>query len=429
MRGSKGNHRAFTSLLLSALWICGASAASHDDPPAAPVEAGNGVASGSALAADRAALDASLTAIAESLRKEHGVPALGVALVGLDGMEAIGVAGVRSTNDEAAVQAGDRFHLGSCTKAMTATLAALLIHDGALGWDSTIGEVLGASSASMDASWREVTLEELLRHTGGAPASPPPDAWRAAWGCKGTPRECRKAFVDAVMAAPLSQPRGTFTYSNQGYAIAGAMMEQATGRDYESLISERLFAPLGMTSAGFGPPPEASGHAAGGKPNNIDNPPAITPAGRVHMSLEDWSKFIALHLRRDGGEAVPLARPDFERLHALAPPIGEQPAPKDGAALGWMVTERPWGGRVLTHAGSNTVWFCVAWLAPERGFAMVAAINQGSPGAKKASDQAVSAALGARVARMKLSERDRATVPEQNDSKPPAVPSAPPPAR
>ena len=43
-------------------------------------------------------------------------------------------------------------------------------------------------------------------------------------------------------------------YSNQGYAIVGAMLEKLTGTPWETLITERLFKPLHMDSAGFGPP-------------------------------------------------------------------------------------------------------------------------------------------------------------------------------
>lgn len=48
----------------------------------------------------------------------------------------------------------DRFHLGSDTKAMTATLAGILVDDGKLRWTSTIGEVLGADVPDMNQSSR-----------------------------------------------------------------------------------------------------------------------------------------------------------------------------------------------------------------------------------------------------------------------------------
>jgi hypothetical protein len=54
---------------------------------------------------------------------------------------------------------------------------------------------------------------------------------------------------------------------------------------------------------------------------------------------------------------------------------------------------------VITHAGSNTLWFCVAWLAPERGFGVLVATNQGGDGARDACDAAAGALIQAWQAR------------------------------
>lgn len=369
--------------------------------------------------------------IVEAVRAKHNLPALIVATVSGSCLELSAAAGVRSNATREGFSLNDRVHLGSCTKAITATLAALLVHDGTLKWDSTVGAVLGPSCASMDASWRDVTLEELLRHAGGAPANAPREAWAQAWKCNDASRACRRAFIESIVSQPIAQPRGKFVYSNQGYAIVGAMLEQVTDAEYETLATDRLFKPLGMTSAGFGPPPEASGHTPDGTPSNIDNPAAISPAGRAHMTMEDWGKFVALHVRRNGGAALPLTRADFDHLHSLmapapavapAPDQGDAatpdataaaPPPSEGMALGWMVVQRPWGGRMLTHAGSNTVWFCVAWLAPDRGFAVLAATNQGGPKATKACDEAIGAVLAWRAAQQAIEERAKAAPPTQ----------------
>jgi hypothetical protein len=73
----------------------------------------------------------------------------------------------------------------------------------------------------------------------------------------------------------------------------------------------------------------------------------------------------------------------------------------DKYAMGWAVGEREWAkgsrptdrGIVLTHAGSNTMWFCVAWLAPERDFAVLIATNQGGSEAEKGADEAAGAVI------------------------------------
>jgi CubicO group peptidase (beta-lactamase class C family) len=107
---------------------------------------------------------------------------------------------------------------------------------------------------------------------------------------------------------------------------------------------------------------------------------AIGPAGIVHASVLDWAKFAALHLAGARGKAKLLKRESFRRLQT--PPGGAD------YAMGWIVTRREWGGHVLTHAGSNTMWYAVVWMAPEKDFAVLVACNQGGDPAAKACDEA-----------------------------------------
>jgi len=337
------------------------------------------------------AVDAAAATIARETRERQLVQGLVCAIVGKEGVRDIGAAGIRRKGAPEAITADDRMHLGSCTKAFTATLAAALVADGTLSWSSTVGEVLGASIPAMHDDWRAVTLEQLLRHRGGAPKEPPAGAWRAAFACTDSPRACRAAFLGVLCSGKPTEAAGTFVYSNQGYALAGHMLEVKAGKEYEVLLAERVLAPLGIARAGFGPPKrteEASpwGHDEQGMPFDIDNPNAIAPAGTLHMPLREWGKFIAFHLGAAPPKGLEGAATQLARLHgrASADPF---------EALGWRTANREWGGAVLTHAGSNSKWFCVAWLAPEKGFAVISAVNQGGDRAQRACDEACSALL------------------------------------
>lgn len=357
-------------------------------PPTAPTVPSAETAAPQAPAKDPFALSADVADLSERLAPllaKTNVPGIVAAVVDSDRLVALGAAGVRERGKPNPIERADRMHLGSCTKAMTATLIALLVADGKLRFDSTVGEVLGPSVPAMDPSWKDVTVEELLRNRGGAPNQPDEADWAAAIGCNTEAKSCRETFVRAMLARPIAQPRGTFAYSNQGYALAGVLCETVTGASWEDLVRDRVLAPLGATTVGFGPPSRAvdgaapKGHAEDGAVRDIDNPSAIAPAGRLHLSVPDWARFAALHLRRAPQASLPLTRETFDRLH-------EPSKEADSYACGWRVAERPWGGRVLTHAGSNTLWFCVAWLAPERGFAVLVACNQGTDEARKLCD-------------------------------------------
>src|SRR5205807_10389905 len=116
------------------------------------------------------------------------------------------------------------------------------------------------------------------------------------------------------------------------------------------------------------------------------NPPAMTPAGRVHCSVADWVRFIALHVTEGRGARALLKPETLRRLHA--PSFGGE------YVGGWIATERPWGGgRVLTHAGSNTLNYAVVWIAPQRDFAVLVVTNQGGDAAAKGCDEASGALI------------------------------------
>lgn len=338
-----------------------------------------------------------LNAILETIREKHNLPALAGAIIQADGTVMLGAVGRRVADREAAVTIEDRWHLGSNTKAMTATLIGLLVEEGKLHWNATLADGFPELADRMHADWRAVTVEQLLSHHGGAPADLNADGlWLRLWQRRGTPEEQRRVLLEGVLTKPPAAEPGTkYIYSNAGYAIAGALAERVAGRPWEELMQARLFSPLGITTAGFGAPGDADqvDQPWGHRPSNdkhipvppgpfADNPPAIGPAGTVHMSLGDYAKFIALHLDSAagaGGEARLLRRETFAKLHADA---------GDGYALGWGVTQRDWGGTVLSHAGSNTMWYCVARLAPEKGFAVVVATNLGGPVAEKSCNEA-----------------------------------------
>jgi CubicO group peptidase (beta-lactamase class C family) len=333
--------------------------------------------------------------VLEGILKKHDLPALAVVVVKDGKICGRAAVGVRKWGDATPVTTNDVFHIGSCTKSMTATLAAMFIDEGKLRWDTTIAEVFPEWKGKMDGQYETVTVEQLLTHRGGVPGAPPDAAWKRAWEQQGTPTEQRREFIQAVLSQPPEVAPGTkMIYSNQGYAIVGAMLEKLAGTPWETLITQRLFVPLHMDSAGFGPPgtpgkiDQPWGHThklLRTVPIQEDNPPAIAPGGRVHCTLDDLARFTIFHLQRD--PAGGLLKPEtLVRLHT----------PPDGGdyACGWRVLKRGWAkGNALMHNGSNTMWYVVMWLAPERDFSVVVGTNIAGPDAEKGCDEVAAAMI------------------------------------
>jgi CubicO group peptidase (beta-lactamase class C family) len=322
----------------------------------------------------------------ESIREKHNFPALAAAVV-VDGKIVVtNAVGFRKNGGTEKVTVDDKFHLGSVTKSMTATVAAMLVEQGKIAWTTTIGEAFPELKSEIHPDYLGVTLEQLLSHRGGAPGAAPGDLWRKAWAANGTAAEQRLAFIKGILARKAEAKPGTkFIYSNQGYTIAGVMLEKATGKTWEDLLRSMLFEPLGMTTAGFGAPASIDkvdqpwGHTkkmfSGSEPvppgPRADNPLAISPAGAVHCSMGDLAKYAAFHMAGERGKSELLKAESFKKLHTAV-------ADNDDYALGWKVLKRSWAnGRALMHNGSNTMFYVVVWMAPEKNCAVIVASNIG----------------------------------------------------
>jgi CubicO group peptidase (beta-lactamase class C family) len=337
--------------------------------------------------------DEAVTSALKPIREKNDVPGIAAAVVTSAGIQFVGAVGVRKRGTDIPVTLDDLWHLGSDTKAMTSTLIARLVERGQLKWDTTMAEVFPDIAPQMNVDFQKVTLLQLLSHRAGLP----PNLKLASYiGDDVIPLRLR-AVREELAKNPQSAPGKTFKYSNLGYIIAGAVVEKVTGKPWEQLMRSEIFEPLQMKSVGFGgtgtpgkidqPWP----HTANGQPTSengpdMDNLPVMGPAGRVHCSIQDWAKFIQDQLRGARGESA-LLKPDaYQKLHT--PPF-------DGDyALGWKVAERSWGGgKVLNHAGDNTMNFANVWIAPKRDFAIIACVNQSGDKAFTATDEAIVALM------------------------------------
>ncbi|NNE06610.1 MAG: beta-lactamase family protein [Xanthomonadales bacterium] len=319
----------------------------------------------------------------ESLSRS-GLPALGAIVVSRDAVLGSGFVGARKADTDEPVHIDDAVHIGSLTKALTGVLAAILVEDGLIDWETTPGDVLGPAYGPLPGAWSDVTLQRLLRMTAGVTRTPQVSAVferrlespdRAADG-----RMQRAELAEALFAqSPGHQPGSRIEYSNHSYALAGHMLETVTEESFEELMKRRLFTPLGMHSGGFGAPADVWGHDDRGRPvapgPAADNPAMLSPAGRAHMSLADYGRFMQFILARQDDASSLLSAQGFDALF--------EPAQADGEpyAMGWEVRDEMGpDATVLAHTGSNTLWYAYVWIALEADFGVMVVTNQGGAG-------------------------------------------------
>lgn len=315
-------------------------------------------------------------------------PAMAAAVISDGAIRWSGVRGVRRTGEPDLATLDDRWHLGSNTKAMTAAVYARLVEQGRARWGLPLAEAF--PELTLDAGWTGATVDDLMHHRAGLldPAVMGREWLIAARSDTRTLPEQRAALAAKALTAAPTGPRGAFAYGNANYILVGAAIERITGAPWEDAMRSELYAPLNLTSAGFGPPPGRDNpwaHRMIGETRTAippehpgaDNPAALGPAGTAHMSLADYARFVSAVM---GGAPGWLSADNLSRL--TTPPASDTPP---AYACGWGVREQPWGGvggpgPVLGHDGSNTMWHCTVAAAPRRKGAVIVLANDGPTG-------------------------------------------------
>jgi CubicO group peptidase (beta-lactamase class C family) len=319
----------------------------------------------------------------DAARAESKAPALGGAFVTVKqgqarAQEALN--GVLVQGQTQTVTQGLKWHVGSVTKSMTATLVGRLVERGLLAWDIKLGDAFGEMAPDMLAQYRDVTLSQLMTGRSGMPTNIKIPDIIAHVASDETASERRKTWTNQALALPPENAPGAgFVYPNNGYVLAGTLCEKVTGKAYEALMQEEVFTPLGMNSVGFGPPeignPQGHRNAIfGGRvmpvgvDDGADNAPAMSPAGRAHMTLPDLAKFGLAHSEgHQGLRNTYLKQETWQFLHT--PP---QRKVRGGEyAYGWIV--RPDG--TLWHNGSNTYWLAELAFDPTKSVSACACAN------------------------------------------------------
>jgi CubicO group peptidase (beta-lactamase class C family) len=315
-------------------------------------------------------------------------------LIQVDGAIAAETAqGLRAAGRAGAVTMEDRWHIGSDTKAFTATLIARFVEQGVMKFEDTLAGSFPEFAKEMDPAYRNVTVAQLLSHTAGLPPLTddkdlPPflAVIQSADGVKAQ----RASIARKYLTMPAVSPVGEFAYSNLGFIIAGAIAEAHAGKTWEDLIREQIFTPLGITNAGFGAPgtpgkfDQPQGHRElDGKLSPIDpadtasdNPPALGPAGTISIALKDWMRFAQDQLDGVHGRGKLLRAESYRRLHT--PVTGNY-------ALGWGAKLQDDGvPMVITHSGSNGYWLADIRIMPKKNIIILLAMNAGNDPANQA---------------------------------------------
>jgi CubicO group peptidase (beta-lactamase class C family) len=320
------------------------------------------------------------------------VPGMGVAVIRGGKLAGLAVRGVRNIETKAPVQTSDRWFIASNTKPMTAVLILRLVEQGRLSLDAPLSKADPELAAAALPVYRGLTLRQMLAHTTGLPHDyhDVEKVMNAFGGGLSVTAE-RVAYLKLALSEPPLSPPGTkYHYSNTGFILAAAIAEHATGRSYEELMRQEIFAPLAMTSAilRLPGPDQNHGHMKGKLAAVKDEiPPPMNPAGGVSLRLGDWAKFCIDQLNGAKGHGKLLTPAGYRLM--------QSPLPKIGSGLDWGYDKRigRWKGPILVHTGSDQAWESFALLFPDSGNALIVDANSGPVMGGLRADRAVLKAL------------------------------------
>lgn len=267
---------------------------SRSDPSTAVLRA---IAILALLIAQAARADA-LDRYIETHLKEGHVPGVALAVVH-DGrvvkMRGYGLADVERS---VRVTAETVFEIGSITKQFTATAILMLVEQGRLGLDDTVGKYV----TDVPETWRAITIRQLLTHTSGIPD------YEEIMGYAGYRNPMTPAQIISLAAGkPLDFEPGTkWNYSNTGYYLLTLILEKVSGEPYARYLHDHIFVPAGMIHTRTSEPVDVIPHRAAGyeyKNGRLENrdpmqPSAAGGAGTIVSTVGDLAKWDAVLNRR-----------------------------------------------------------------------------------------------------------------------------------
>ena len=267
------------------------------------------------------------------------------------------------------IDSATRFEIASVTKTLTGLTAARLAEEGMLQLDTPVESLLAGVQVRYLDGTTSPNLEQLLSHTAGYPIDNLPNIQPA--------ETVLMSMISASQHRLMSPPGAVFNYSNYGFALAAAMMEQATSRRFPDLVHQYAIGEASMASASlkaddvlqqgnfaYGHSFESPGVALGPL-DSYYHQATEAPMGGGWASIDDLMALSQHLIRREqlNSAAVPIAQ---ARPNTTVEGVGYGL----GIGVGTSGTHEVWA-----HNGSITGFLTDWQVVPELGFAVATLLN------------------------------------------------------
>ena len=312
------------------------------------------------------------------LLQRYAVPGVSVALVRDGRLVWSGAYGYADQEAERRMTVDALFRVESIAKPVTAWGVYRLVEQSRIDLDTSVQRYLGEWQLPVSAySWQKVTVRKLLSHNAGMPL-----------GTIGPEMEYPPQGGMPSLQATLSrearlvrEPGTGFSYSNAGFNLLELLVEQVTGQDFSSYMSEQVLKPLGMRKAVFGW--DEARRAT--MPTGYDLRGAAVPeyvypvlgAGGLLATVDDIARLVSAEIVTSSTMPRPaLSREGIPQLHTPQVEIpGLFGIVADGYGLGHFIEELPGGRQAVWHGGQGHGWMSHFHAVPQTGDGIVILTN------------------------------------------------------
>ncbi len=314
-------------------------------------------------------------------RRHYSIPAITVTVMTSNKILFQNIQGVRVNGKPDQATLEDYFHIGSCSKSVLAMMAAKLIEQNKIKWETKFFDVFPELKNEANSAYFGITLERLFLSKAGIKAYTdleidPLPVYDSLIS------DQRLEFIKYLIEQPpfSKKKNGSFQhlYSNASYTMASAMLERVKNKTYEDLVKQILTDDLGL-SVHIGWPSSLSVDQPWGHLITKDNleafppeheykvPYLLTPAGDLSMTPKDYATYTQLHLQGLRGKDVYLSSESYNYIHFS----------HKGFSIG--VANGIFGGKRFSgFDGSAGTFFCRSIIVPESDLAFAIMTNAGS---------------------------------------------------
>jgi CubicO group peptidase (beta-lactamase class C family) len=317
------------------------------------------------------------------------VPGVGIAIVRNDSVIYAKGYGVKELGRPDRVDEKTFFAIGSSSKAFTAAAIALLVDERKVRWDDAAARYLPDLQLFDPYATRELTIRDLLSHRSGLARGD------LLWYGSDLNRD--QILHRVRFLQPSWSFRSQFGYQNLMYLAAGQVAAKVTGKSWDDIIQQRIFAPLGMTTSNTstkrlaGMPNVASPHTEIDDTvrvvpwRNIDN---IAPAGSINSNVVEMANWVRMQLGKGkfGGQQVITSAQiaEMHKPHTIVPLDGAWKLFNPASnfleyGMGWFLNDFR-GKKVVQHGGNIDGMSALVAMIPDENFGVVILTNMNGSG-------------------------------------------------